>query len=115
MSTKDHLIGEGPIAPVVPGVLAMTPPPGKIRELFTDAEWSAFEAQVRRWLGEAATSAGRDGRVLCLDEALLVPSAYTYAVAVKTWMDRLDMPELADRISPADYSDTDAFTTREEN
>ena len=49
--------------------------------------------------------------MLCLDEALLIPSAYTYAVAAKTWMDRLDMPELAGRIVPADYSDTDDFTT----
>lgn len=104
-----------PTAPVVPGIFTMSTPPQQLLSLYSIDEWETFEARVRRWLGEASTRGAEDGRVLTLDEALLVPSAYTYAVAVKAWMTRLGMTDLAMRIFPEDYSDTDAFKQGQED
>lgn len=88
-------------------------PPATLRSLYAADEWQRFEAGVRRWLGENACDASTDGRLLSLDEALIVPSAYTYAVAVKAWMDKLGMSDLAGRIAPSDYSDAETFTGAE--
>lgn len=83
--------------------------PEELQSLYSCEEWCAFENRVRRWLGEASTTAAKDGKILTLDDALLIPSAYTYALAVKDWMNRLGMGDLAARINPDDYTDTDAF------
>lgn len=88
-------------------------PPAALRSLYAADEWQRFEAGVRRWLGESPQDAPMDGRVLSLDEALIIPSAYTYAVAVKAWMTKLGMSDLAGRIAPRDYSDAEAFTAAE--
>lgn len=91
----------------------MLTPPATIRGLFTADEWNRFEAGVRHWLGEGPHRAVPDERLLNVDEALVAPSAYTYAVAVKVWMARLGMSDLAGRITPSDYSDAEAFTVGE--
>lgn len=82
--------------------------------LFSEAEWFSFENAVRRWLGERLGATSSDGRLLSLDEALIFPSSYTFAIAVKGWMNRLGMPDLAQRIMPEEYSETDYFASPKE-
>ena len=85
-------------------------PAGVFGGLFSEAEWLGFECAVRRWLGEGS---GRSGQVRGLDGALVWPSAYTYAVTVKEWMERLGFVGLAERICPADYADADVLSVGE--
>lgn len=80
-----------------------------VRELFTDGEWGIFESRLLTWLGASPEPAPVGGHELQLDGALLIPSAYTQALAVRGWMVRLQLPELAARIIPEDYADTDLF------
>lgn len=82
--------------------------------LYSEEEWFSFENAVRRWLGESLGATSSDGRVLALDEALIFPSPYTFAIAVKGWMNRLGMPDLAQRIMPERYSEADYFASPKE-
>lgn len=83
----------------------MSRAPNELRALYTRSEWVRFEKAVLCWLGEGVSDPPAGDRVLTLDEALLTPSSYTYAVAAKAWMTRLGMSELAERIIPENYSD----------
>lgn len=55
--TRDRLADGGSVSPGVSGALAGSGPPGELRALFTDTEWSGFESEVRRWLGEFSSAA----------------------------------------------------------
>jgi hypothetical protein len=79
--------------------------------LFTPGEWEHFEASLRQWLMGEPVGAGE----VLIDEALLAPSAYTYAQSVHRWMNLLGMPELAERINLNDFRERDPFLAPPKN
>lgn len=87
-------------------------PPDELQSLYSAAEWERFEAGVRHWLGEDQEPSSLSAGLLSVDAALLAPSAFTYAVAARGWMLRLGLDDLAERIEPSAFTDTDVFALR---
>lgn len=89
-------------------------PPEELQGLYSPLEWQRFEAGIRHWLGEDQGDEDFAAGLLTVDSALLAPSAYTYAVAAREWMNRLGLDDLAARIEPSAFTDTDVFSLRDE-
>lgn len=87
-------------------------PPDELQSLYSPAEWERFEAGVRHWLGEDLEPSSLSAGLLTVDGALLSPSAFTYARAAREWVLRLGLDDLAERIEPSAFTDTDVFALR---